>query len=642
MAILRLPAALLLVAAGLTLLVYSNGLNGPFLFDDHVHITQNRWAKIESLGWADLVQAWNSSFSEFPANRPLAQLSFGLNHAFSGLNPWAFKSTNLAIHLLIGLTLFLFVRLAYRALHHDTGDQQAGTWLAAVTATVWLLHPLHVSTVLYTVQRMAQISNLSMLLALVCYLYGRLRIADGRPGVMWMLAAAPIALIGFLGKENAVLLPLLLLVAEMTLLRRLPTGDATARLKVIRLVYIWLPLAFGAVYLASHTELFSYQGRPFTLEERLLTQARALWLYVSWLYVPDISSLGLFHDDVVRSTGWLSPPQTLLAVLAWAAVLAAALLGRDRFPLPAFAVLFYLANHALESSIFPLEMVFEHRNYLASLGPLLLLTYLVVIRTRQQRMRTTAWLVGGLLLISYCAATFIRVDNWSSYQSFALNAAENHPQSRRSNFIAAQILISAIDRHDGDIGVLAEAAEQFLDAGLAIDSGCVDCLFAKLVLDLHLDRKPDAARLDRLRQILRSGDVGPTQMSISQFSFLVRWHRSDDSILDRALLESIFEAAFANPRWNKTGRAGIESAYREYHEFATGDLQRAAHHGRNAVKAWPEQWGYYVHLVRVLQKQGLPADALSVLQQAVPALRNAAQRQEHATLLKTLRSQLQK
>ena len=108
-------AALLLAAVGLTIALYARGLDGPFLFDDSVHITQNRWVKIDSLAWPDLVRAWNSSFSGFPGNRPLAQLTFGINHAFAGLDPRAFKTTNLVIHLVNGLLVFLFTRLALGA-----------------------------------------------------------------------------------------------------------------------------------------------------------------------------------------------------------------------------------------------------------------------------------------------------------------------------------------------------------------------------------------------------------------------------------------------------------------------------------------------------------------------------------------------
>ncbi|MCP5438815.1 MAG: hypothetical protein H6960_11725 [Chromatiaceae bacterium] len=179
MPILKHGKLILLVALLVTAFVYAGGLNGPFLFDDHIHITQNRWVKIDSLSWPDMTQAWQSSFSAFPSNRPLAQLSFGINHALSGLDPWAFKTTNLAIHLLSGLLVFVFIRLVLRALAGDTTLSQRDTFVAAAVAAVWLLHPMHVSTVLYAVQRMTGLSTLFTLAALSSYFWGRIRIAEG-------------------------------------------------------------------------------------------------------------------------------------------------------------------------------------------------------------------------------------------------------------------------------------------------------------------------------------------------------------------------------------------------------------------------------------------------------------------------------
>ena len=48
-------------------------------------------------------------------------------------------------------------------------------WPLALASCLWLLHALHVSTVLYTVQRMAQLSALFVFAGLLVYSYGRQR-----------------------------------------------------------------------------------------------------------------------------------------------------------------------------------------------------------------------------------------------------------------------------------------------------------------------------------------------------------------------------------------------------------------------------------------------------------------------------------
>lgn len=621
--------ALLLLFVATTFL-YAGGLNGPFLFDDHIHITQNRWVKIDSLGWHDLAQAWESSFSPFPTNRPLAQLSFGINHALVGLDPWAFKATNLAIHLLSGLFVYLLARLVYRAVRREVDDSNTGQVVAIGAAALWLLHPLHVSTVLYTVQRMAQLSTLSLLAALSCYFWGRIQIANGKSGMLWVLAAPLIALVGFLGKENTALLPLLLLVSEITVLRGLPTGNRCQIMRLIWLLFIALPLLAAVIYFVMHPGYFNHDGRPFSLEERVLTQARVLWLYLQWLFVPDVSAFGLFHDDIALSTGLTSPITTLLSVIAWLVVTLAALVWRRRWPVFSFAVLFFLAGHALESSLFPLEMVFEHRNYLPSVGPLFLLAYLVIVGASGLKIANAARVLGVLLLASYAAVTYIRVDNWSSLSNFLLSSAENHPRSARANFMAAQLLISSLDKAGRDPQPLAAAARTFLNNGLINDPRCINCLFGLLVLDLHLDNQPDAALVEHLRDMLASGDVGATEVAISQFSYLVKWQQSDGAKLPPGELEAIFDAALANPGWNHTGRAGIEAAYREYHEKVSGNLDAALIHAHAAIRAWPDQWSYHMQLVQVLRKLGNDDAALAALKNADRLADNQKQHQQMA------------
>lgn len=632
--VLWIAVAITIVAA---VAVYAPGLSGPFLFDDSVHISQNRWVKIDNLGWDNLVRAWNSSFSAFPSNRPLAQLSFGVNHAVAGLNPWAFKSVNLAIHLLTGLAIFVFARLGLRALSGQTDRIQGETFFALAVAAFWLLHPLHVSTVLYVVQRMAQLSTLFLMLALSAYLWGRLRIADNRPGLPWMLATIPLAAVGFLGKENTVLLPLLLLACELTLLRQVSPGRNPWPVRLVWIALIALPLIAGAIYLINHPGLLNHGGRPFTLEERGLTQPRILWLYLNWLFIPDVSQLGLFHDDIVTSTSWRSPPTTLVAIAGWIGLTATALLMKKRWPVFAFAVLFFLAAHALESTIFPLEMVFEHRNYLASVGPLFLLAYLVTVGATKTRFPGAIRLLAIALLMAYGAATFARVQNWTSHETFVLNSAQNHPGSARAQFMAGQLAISMAPKIPGDKTEIANVASQFLEQGLTANDRCLNCLFGLVVLDLHLDRPINSSTLERLVKALREGTVDPALVSVSQFSFLVDWVRADASQLTGPQLELVFEAALENPNWNGTGRASIEAAYRKYFELVKGDLESARIHAERAITAWPSQWAYRIQLIEVLIKLGRREEALLALDDAARLSKNEKQQVEVARLRNILR-----
>jgi protein O-mannosyl-transferase len=608
-----------------TILIYAKGLSGPFLFDDTIHITQNRWVHIDSLAWADLSQAWHSSFLSFPSDRPLAQLSFGVNHALSGLDSFAFKATNLAFHLLCGIAVFWVTRLVMRLVPPGRDNERLATGVALLAAAFWLLHPIHVSTVLYTVQRMAQLSTLASLLALGCYLLARRRIAEGQSGLGLLLAVPAIAAVGFLGKENTVLVPVYLLVAELTVLRGLGAGTTPRLVHAARVLYIALPLMAALAYLATHPWLLNHGGRPFTLEERLLTEARVLWLYLRWLLVPDVSAFALFHDGIPLSRGLLEPVTTALAVAAHVFTLAAAWWWRRRWPLLAFGVLFFYAAHLLESTVFPLEPVFEHRNYLASMGPLLLLAYAIVAGAAQLGRSRAALFVGLALLVAYGTVTAARVTTWTSYERFVLDGVTRHPDSARYNFLAGKLLIGMLNQAGAEREEIALAARDFLGAGLAANPACANCRFGLLILDMHLEQTPSDAAVQELEDALRYGRVDATTVAVSHFSFLVEWQRAGNSALPDAALERLFDAALANKGWNRTGRAGVHAAYAAYFESVAQDLEKALYHAEAAARAWPDQWAYHVARARLLDRLKRSDEAVAALTAAESASANQEQ-----------------
>ncbi|MCP5438816.1 MAG: hypothetical protein H6960_11730 [Chromatiaceae bacterium] len=90
--------------------------------------------------------------------------------------------------------------------------------------------------------------------------------------------------------------------------------------------------------------------------------------------------------------------------------------------------------------------------------------------------------------------------------------------------MAARLLISSLDRTNSDSQPLATAARNLPQQRPVRRPRCINCLFGLVVLDLHMDRQPDAATVRRLRGALSSGQSGD-QGVISQFSYLVKWQQ---------------------------------------------------------------------------------------------------------------------
>ncbi len=432
----------------LAFLVYRPGLEGPFLFDD--------FANLPALGSYDGVrdletlQLYLSGAHAGPTGRPLALLSFLLDDNAWPSDPAPFKRTNLLLHLLNGLLLFQVMRLLLAA---AGWRPEAADRTALLGAGLWLLHPLWVSTTLYVVQRMAILSTTFVLAGFWGWLDGRRRLARApRAGCLEMAAAVILGTgLAVLSKENGVLLPLLLLVAESTVLR----GAAPRPPRLWRAVLLGLPALAVAAYLLlllpSH--MAAFETRPFTLGERLLTEARVVGEYLWRLFDPLAGGRGLYADDYPLSRSLFDPPSTALAVALLAAWLAAAWRLRRRAPLFAFASLFYLAGHLLESTVIPLELYFEHRNYLPAL--FLFLPPAAGLWRLADRRPVARWL-GPALLLLLAAATLQQSRLWSDEQRLLLDWALRNPESVRAQRTAALRLEK--DGHPAAAARLLEAA----------------------------------------------------------------------------------------------------------------------------------------------------------------------------------------
>ncbi len=446
-----LPSRIHLLALGALLLLttglYFQGLSGPLFFDDGPAITGNGYLEFDGREFDDWRTASLSSNSG-PTHRPLAMGSIALNIvAAGGVDAFALKLTNLLIHLACGLLLYLFARgVLYRGFRR--ADSDVREWAALLAAGLWLLAPLHVSTVLYAVQRMAQLSALFDLAGLALFVYQRerwCRLGAG-PGEiiatgLWLLLCT---LLATFSKENGFLLLWLLPVVEVSLYRGRWACRDNAWLQGLGWAALLAPLAlFAALMLLVPNSLVGgYAGRDFTLEERLLTQLRLLWQYIGWLLWPNINSMGFQHDAIALSAGWLQPVSTLLSGVAWIALLVASFLLRRRVPLLLFATLFYLVGHFMESGVWPLEMVYEHRSYLPSAGIFILLAAgLARLLWRLPLLRPR---VSVSVIIAICSTLlFLRVFTWSDGLRLSAVNVANHPDSSRSHFFLAESWLNA-------------------------------------------------------------------------------------------------------------------------------------------------------------------------------------------------------
>lgn len=428
----------LTLAMAVTVLVYLPGLGGPFVFDDIPNLRPLQ-------DWLNGISSWQETLLGNHSGmfgRKLSMLSFMANARWFGMGPFSFKLTNLLIHLVCGGLIFCLLR---RLLSRDNCWHEHADRAALAIAAVWLLHPLQVSTVLYIVQRMAQLSTLFILLALLAYVHGReaLEQGRGRTAFAWLFLATPIATaMGILCKENGALAPLLCAMLELGYFRNHATSPKPPAVKAFFLLGLALPGLAACLWYAWPPSrlLAGYSSRNFTLMERLLSEPRALFDYVGSMLLPRGPTLGIYTDDFPVSHGLLQPATTLLAVFGLLVLAAIAIAARRSAPAVFTGIVFFLAAHVMESSVFPLELYFEHRNYLPSVGVFLALAG-AIKWAADRRPVSTGYSSRHpnfqvLCVLALCAilatATAARAWVWQSWSTMAKQAVRYHPESTRA------------------------------------------------------------------------------------------------------------------------------------------------------------------------------------------------------------------
>lgn len=427
-----------LAAIALCLLIYGVALDGPFLLDDGNQLLRSQDFVNASKSCSEL-SLFTAGGHSGPLGRPVSMLSFGLNFCLHGMDAWGFKLVNLGLHVLIGLLVFGIGREVMQSpTFADRITPAAAFRWSAFAASVWLLMPLHVSTVLYVIQRMTQLSALFVLLGIFSYLLGR-RWLQGEHRLRGVIALASVYVLWLplatFSKENGLLLVPLCGVIELVCFRmRTAPGWPRTLVRGIVLTTLAVPLLLAMLSLPWTWAWLTrvYAIRDFTLEQRLLTEAMVLLWYAWMSFVPQLNQMGLFLDDFPLSPGLLADPLGAVVLCGWIVLTLYLLLRSARHPILAFALLWFLCGHAMESTILPLEIIFEHRNYLPSMGLLIGVGMLLAANESQVFAARLAVPTLLLWLTVVAGAAGLRATLWADALELHAYEYRHHPKSMRA------------------------------------------------------------------------------------------------------------------------------------------------------------------------------------------------------------------
>jgi len=420
---------LLLVTAA----VYSGTLDHSFHADDRDNITNNSFIQISNLSVSEFKRAIKESVND---KRPVANISFALNYYFDGLEVRGYHVVNIIIHLLAGIMLYYFVKktLSIPLVRDKLGE--AG-FIPFFTALIWMVHPLHTQSVTYIIQRMNSMAVMFFIMAMLFYVKARLS-PERVKKVLFFAISFFAGLLAVGTKQNTATLPLFILLYEWYFFQDL-------RLKFSRQQLFWI-VTIGCLFVfvlylflgsSPLNRLFpSYDGRPFSMAERVLTQPRVVLHYISLIFYPEPGRLNLDYDFPL-SYSLVSPATTLIAILVIIGMVGLAIYSARKNRLFSFCILWFLGNLVIESSTIPLEIIFEHRTYLPSMLMILLLV-LFLHRFVNKRRVLIVSLVAVALLFSYW--TYARNKVWQDELTLWADTHKKSPNKARVNSFYGGVL----------------------------------------------------------------------------------------------------------------------------------------------------------------------------------------------------------
>lgn len=528
---------------------YSQGWSGGWHFDDAPNLRPLE--QVFELGIINSEAAFDFVFSgdAGPLGRPLSLISFLVDGSAWPNHPYALLYTNSMLHAINGLLILGFF---FNLGHIQKWSQNKSIWIASISAGLWLLLPISASSVLMAVQRMTVLSNSFIFLSLWIYLLARQNLErSSLKALLGMgLSLAFGTLLGVFTKEQAGILPILVWILESHWLTPPILSNYWQRRcwKIFRIVFFYIPAIAIAAYLIHviwNSEVF-YAAREFDIKQRLWTQAVILWDYLRLAFFPRATAFGPFHDDYHIHDG--SSLLAWTAAMGWIlfAILTFALRKNTRLPL--LALSWFIVSHSIESTVVPLELYFEHRNYIALAIPIFALIVLIWHSVEQgNKSAASAWRCFILVVCLYML--IISVVLWQTTSLFGQSALaarvwyEKHPNSIRAAQFFAQNLV-AVDNISGALLVLdATSQARPNSATLSLQGLQLACIL----------NHPHSELENRISLALRELPLAPQRFSIIETLDKLNTLRKDKScngFIQREHLLEISRAALKNPRFS--------------------------------------------------------------------------------------------
>ncbi len=425
----------------LIFIIYGNTFDAAWHFDDFSNIVHKPEIHIRNLN----LESFRNIFLPLPdqdrsVHRPISRMTLALNWYWGQDQVFGYHLINTMVHCITACLLYLTILQLYRSPQISNGDQVNAHFISLLTAVLWAANPVQTQAVTYIVQRMAAMAAMFYVGGLYCYIKGRIS-TDHTRKALFFSGCALSFLLALLSKENALTFPVALVLLEFLFFQDLSNQRVRKRFYLTGIILGVAIVALGIGILifmnsVTFTDLnIFYADRFFTPGERLLTQARVIVFYLGLLFYPMPHLLSIEHDIMI-SKGLLVPWTTLVSILVICLMIGVSVSQIKKRPLLAFGLLFFFLNHAIESTVLPLELIFEHRNYLPSAFLFLpVAAGLKYTLDYYNKSKPSMYIIVGaficLWIIGIGSATYIRNEVWHTEKTLWDDALKKAPGASR-------------------------------------------------------------------------------------------------------------------------------------------------------------------------------------------------------------------
>ena len=401
--------------------VYLNSLHNQFVFDDLPLIRDN--PSIRNLA---RLPAYLFAGIDNAPYRPLRWISYAIDYRFSGLNPVAYHASNIILHCVTAIILYLTIAAL-------TGSGRTAFFAACLFA----VHPVHTDSVTYISGRRDILSTLFYLLGFFIFLRSRQK---NRPGLLSLALVS--YLLAIASKEMAVTLPAIFFIYDFInnmssdgpLFRRSAASlkKIASRHKLFYLCFLTPAVLFTGykVLIKSPSNKIGFYGGELYIQ--LLTLAKILVYYIKQLFYP-VTLIADYSFNSFPLVTSIFEPAAFLSIIALSLIAFVTVKLLLSNSIMAFAIIWFFVTLLPVCHIFPHhELLAEHYLYLPSFGFVLLVSLLFNRAAANPRWKYPVYTFFALTMVLFSLRTFYRNFDWKDSFTIWSKTVETVPSCVRA------------------------------------------------------------------------------------------------------------------------------------------------------------------------------------------------------------------